>query len=186
MCAISLERHSNLGGQPQSTCGTPQACDINGCDGKLQSDGSATCTGNFYGCPCNAPASWTQPTPVPQPTPPSIKAVILISQSYYTLSNFWYFDWGVYDINGVFFPGGICNLRPLVHTSGAGNYPPTLPSFNIGPFTGCVYSGSSNALGTLTCSGNPPITCFQPGGSEACVVDNSIIFDYNIECYLYA
>jgi hypothetical protein len=36
-----------------ATCGNPQSCDANGCNGGWDSSGVARCQGNFKGCKCN-------------------------------------------------------------------------------------------------------------------------------------
>ena len=36
-----------------NTCGNPQSCDTNGCAGTFDSNGIATCKGNFVPCQCN-------------------------------------------------------------------------------------------------------------------------------------
>lgn len=41
-----------------NTCGPPQSCDLNGCEGQFNLDnGKAFCTKNFVGCECTATAN---------------------------------------------------------------------------------------------------------------------------------
>lgn len=45
----------------QSTCGNPQNCDLNGCNGAFTGASSpATCQGKFAGCPCIPVKVWRQ------------------------------------------------------------------------------------------------------------------------------
>ncbi|KAJ6437243.1 FAD-binding, type 2 [Purpureocillium lavendulum] len=132
----------------KATCGTPKSCSLNGCNGAFDANANAVCMGNFYGCQCIPDPIWIPPPPqhTDPPPPTQHESIVMISLASQIVNNQASFWWSVFNINGVFLPGGLCNVSPLVTTSsGTQPFPQSMPSFNVESFSNCRYSGSKSS-----------------------------------------